>query len=150
MESLIHAFGIDIKLITIQIINFVVLAGALSYLLYKPILGILREREEKIKQGVADADAAKNARATADAERKEIVQAAHGEAEAVAKRAEVHAQERASEVLTEAEKEVTQKLRAAEEKVEAMREAARKESEAEIAKLAVLATEKMLRGEQKA
>lgn len=147
MESLIHAFGIDAKLITIQIINFVVLAAALSYLLYKPILKILREREETIKQGVKDADMAKSSLERADSERKVIVEAAHTEAAAVAKRAEEHAQERAGEVLASAEKEALQRIRIAEEKAEALSEKVRKESEAEIAKMAVLATEKILKKE---
>lgn len=147
MDSLIHAFGIDIKLITIQIINFVVLAGALSYLLYKPVLRILSEREEKIKQGVADAESAKNAKLAADEDRKAIVESAHKEAEAVSKRAEEHAQEKAGQIMTNAEKEAAQALKIAADKAEALKETARKESEAEIAKLAVLATEKMLKKE---
>lgn len=147
MESLIHAFGIDAKLITIQIINFVVLAGALTYLLYKPILRILSEREEKIKQGMADAEAAKNAKMAADDDRKAIVESAHKEAEAVSKRAEEHAEEKAGQVMATAEKEAAQTLKVATEKAVALQEVARKESEAEIAKLAVLATEKLLKKE---
>jgi F-type H+-transporting ATPase subunit b len=144
MESLIHAFGIDIRLITIQIINFVVLAGALSYFLYKPILGILKEREEKIKQGVEDAKAAGEAKERADTERKEIVGAAHLEAEAVSRRAEEHAKEKASELVRAAESEAADKLRIAGEKAEALAAEAKSKSEAEVAKLAVLAVEKLV------
>lgn len=147
MESLIHAFGIDLKLITIQIINFVVLAGALTYLLYKPVLKILREREEKIKQGMADAEEAKTAKLSALEDKKAVIEAAHKEAEAVSKRAEDYANVRAAEIISEADKTAADTMKSASEKAEALREVARKESEAEIAKLAVLATEKILKQE---
>lgn len=144
MDSLIHAFGIDIRLITIQIINFVVLAGALSYFLYKPLLGILKEREEKIKQGVEDAKAAGEARERADTERKKIVGAAHLEAEAVTKQAEEYAKEKAGELVRAAEREAADKIRIAGEKADALAVEAEKKSEAEVAKLAVLAVEKLV------
>jgi F0F1-type ATP synthase membrane subunit b/b' len=56
MEEIIHAFGIDQRLIIIQIVNFAILAGALGYFLYTPVLRLLREREEKIAQGLKDAE----------------------------------------------------------------------------------------------
>lgn len=145
MDSLISAFGIDIKLIIVQVINFVVLAAALTYLLYKPVLKILSEREEKIKQGVADAEAAGQAKENAEAERKEIVGAAHQEAEAVGKRAGEHAKEIGDNIVRYAEEKAAASIEAAREKGEALKEQARKESEAEIARIAVLAAEKLLK-----
>lgn len=148
MESLIHAFGIDLKLITIQVINFVVLAAALTYFLYKPILRILEEREEKIKQGVSDAEAAKKAKEQAEDERKGILTEAHKASAEVAQRAEQHAKESAAAIAAAADQEAAHKLKLAEEKAAALQEEARKKSEAEIAKLAVLAAEKVLKEKQ--
>ena len=54
MEEIIHAFGIDWRLIVIQMFNFAVLAGALWYFLYTPVLTILSDREAKLKKGVED------------------------------------------------------------------------------------------------
>ncbi len=144
MESLIHAFGIDIKLITIQIINFLVLAGILSYLLYKPLLKILNEREETIAQGVKDAEAAGQALSAAEDEKKAIVSQAHQEAADINDRATGFAEENAAKVRAAAEEEAAQKIKAAEERSRALAEEAKKASEAEIAKLAVLAAEKVL------
>ncbi len=144
MESLIHAFGIDIKLITIQIINFLVLAGILSYLLYKPLLKILNEREETIAQGVKDAEAAGQALSAAEDEKKAIVSQAHQEAADINDRAAGFAEENAAKVRAAAEEEAAQKIKAAEERSRALAEEAKKASEAEIAKLAVLAAEKVL------
>ena len=145
MDSLISAFGIDLKLIIIQVINFVVLAAALSYLLYKPVLKLLNEREEKIKQGMADAEAAGKAKENAEAERKEIVGAAHQEAEAVGKRASEHAKEIGDNIVRYAEEKAAASIEAAREKGEALKQQAQKDSEAEIAKLAVLAAERILK-----
>lgn len=145
MESLIEAFGIDLRLITIQVINFVVLAVVLSYLLYKPVLKMLNDREAKIKQGLSDAEAASLAKENAEEERKEIVQEAHKEAEEVGKRAEVYAKDKAAEIAAAAEASASERIRLAEERSVALAEEAKRQSEAEIAKLAVLAAEKILK-----
>lgn len=145
MESLIEAFGIDLRLITIQVINFVVLATILSYLLYKPVLKMLNEREAKIKQGLNDAEAAAKARENAEEERKGILETAHKDAGEVEKRAEAHAKEKAADIAASAEASAADKIRLAEERAIALSDEAKRQSEAEIAKMAVLAAEKILK-----
>jgi F-type H+-transporting ATPase subunit b len=145
MDQIIEAFGIDWRLIIIQIVNFGLLMAALSYFLYKPVLKLLDERAAKIAQGVADADAAKAARAEAEGEKQVVLQGAQGEAAAIAERARVHAASLAEEASREAQIKAAAivadaEARAREEKLRAL-----KESEAEIAKLAILATEKLIR-----
>jgi len=145
MDSLIHAFGIDVRLITIQVINFVILASLLSYFLYKPVLKLVSERESKIKQGLQDAEDAKKTLEGAEGEKKEILSAAHLEAEAVEKRAETHAKEKAEAIAVSAREASAAKLEQAESRAEALIEEARKKSEAEVAKIAVLAAEEILK-----
>jgi len=144
MDQLIQAFGIDVRLIIIQIINFTVLVALLSYFLYKPLLKMLNDREAKISQGVKDAEAAAEAKAAADSEKQVIVAAAHKEAEDVATRAKVYADEKASEVAQAADEKAVGIIATAEQKAEDIKSKAHKDSEAEIAKLAVLAAEKVL------
>src|SRR3989344_2809326 len=124
MDEIINAFGIDARLIIIQVVNFGILMVALGYFLYKPILRILKEREEKITQGLQDAEAAAQAKAEAGEEKQTILTNAHVAA----------AQTKAGAVLSDAEL-----------KREQIKAAALKESEKEIATLAVLAAEKVLR-----
>lgn len=145
MEEIIAKFGIDTKLIAVQVINITILIGLLSYFLYKPLLRVLEEREEKIKQGVADAEAAGKAKAEADKEKKAIVADAHKEAEAVAVRAKESAETKTAELIDDAEAKAAAITKLAEEKGQEIKDRAHKESEAEIAKLAVLAAEKVLR-----
>ncbi len=144
MESLIETFGVDIRLIIIQVINFTVLAVVLTYLLYKPVLKILKEREEKIKQGLSDAEAAAKAKENAEEDRKGIVKAAHVEAGAISQRSEEFAKAKAEEIKVTAEKEAANKLKLAETRSAALLEEAERKSEQEIAKIAVLAAEKVL------
>ena len=145
MDQLIQAFGIDLKLIVIQIINFILLLALLSYFLYKPLLKVLNEREEKITQGVKDAEAAAEAKAAAASEKQVIVSAAHKEAEEVAARAKIHADEKAVAITAAADEKAGSIVNAAEQKAEDIKVKAHKDSEAEIAKLAVLAAEKILK-----
>lgn len=145
MEQLIHAFGLDLRLIVIQIFNFVVMMAILTYFLYNPILKMLRERKANIEQGIKDAEEAKQAKAEADDEKQVIVAAAHKEAEAVANRAKEYADQKSSELVSAANEKAETITKAAEARGEEIKSQAHKESEAEIARVAVLAAEKILR-----
>lgn len=145
MEQLIQAFGIDAKLIVIQLINFGILAGLLTYFLYTPLLTMIKKREEKIAQGMKDAEAAAAAKATADDEKKVILGQAHKDAEVVGANAKVYADQKAETIVADAHTKAEAVVRSAEAKSEEIKVQARKDSEAEIAKLAVLAAEKVLR-----
>ncbi len=145
MEQLIHAFGIDARLILIQVVNFGLLMAALTYFLYKPVLKVLAERQEKIAQGVKDAEEAGKAKAEATEEKKTVIAAANKEAEAMTARAKEHAVVKADEIVAAAHAKAEQATKDAALRSEEIKAAALKESEAEIAKLAVLAAEKVLK-----
>ena len=145
MEQLIEAFGVDVKLITVQIINFVILLAALSYFLYKPLLKLLADREASIKQGIDDAESAAKAKSEADNEKQAIVAAAHAEATEVNSRAKAAADQKAAEIVADAEEKKAAIVKDAERKSEELKAQAQKESEAEIAKVAILAAEKLLK-----
>lgn len=144
MQEIIEAFGIDWRLIVIQVFNFVMLAGILWYFLYTPILKLLSERELKIKKGIEDAEAAGKALALADVEKQTILSAAHGEATAIVHRASGHAEEKGSEIVAEALHKAERVAEDAREKALEIKAQAHKESEAEIAQVAILAAEKII------
>lgn len=145
MEEIIKAFGIDQRLIIIQIVNFAILATALGYFLYQPVLKLLREREEKIAQGLKDAELASKAKSEADAEKQVVLSAAHKEAEAVSERAKTSAKQTEAELVEAAQAKAAAILKDAEAKGEQAKAEAIKASEKEVAQLAILATEKLLR-----
>jgi F-type H+-transporting ATPase subunit b len=145
MDQLIDAFGIDVRLIIIQIVNFGLLMIILSYFLYKPILKILNDREKKITTSIKDAEAAAKAKADAESQKHTIIITANEEAEAMVSRAKDHATEKADEILSEAKHKAEQEIKNATLRAEEAKTQIIKESEAEITKLAVLAAEKILR-----
>ena len=144
MDQLVLAFGINLKLLIIQIINFVVLAGILTYLLYKPVLKMLNDREAKIKQGIDDAENAAQTKASAQQEKQEILTKAETEAEHIDAQAKLYAKEKEKEIIAQAHDKAAELVKEAEAKSILLKEQARKDSEAEIAKLAILAAEKVL------
>lgn len=147
MQEILQAFGIDWRLIVIQIFNFGLLVGVLWYFLYTPILKLLEEREEKIKKGVVDAEHAEHARKEADVEKIKILKEAHGEASQIVTRGTLHAEEKEKALLQEASEKIARDIASAKALSEELKTKAIKESEAEIAKLAILGAEKVLQKE---
>ncbi len=145
MQEILTTFGIDWRLIVIQIFNFALLLALLWYFLYKPVLSMLDARKAKIEQGVRDAEAAGENLARAEEEKAAILKAAHGSAEEVLVRAKDAATEKGAEVLAEAAQKSERVLAEAALKAREIEERARKESEDEIAKMAILAAEKILK-----
>jgi F-type H+-transporting ATPase subunit b len=145
MDQLFSAFGIDGKLLIAQLINFGVLFVGLTYLLYKPVMKTLDERREKVAQGVLDAQAASEKLAVADEEASAKVKGAETDAEGIVASARDLAGTEKARIVKEAEAraqalEADATARAKETAAKALRE-----SEQEIARLAVLAAEKVLR-----
>jgi len=145
MEQLFEAFGIDGKLLLAQLINFGVLFVALTWLLYKPVMKTLDERRTKIAQGVEDAEAASQKLAAADEDASKVLHGAETEAEGIVASARELAGTEKSRIVKEAETRAAQvaadaDARAAETAAKALRD-----SEKEVARLAVLAAEKVLR-----
>jgi F-type H+-transporting ATPase subunit b len=145
MEDIINAFGIDARLIVIQIVNFTILMGILGYFLYTPILNLLREREEKIAKGIKDAEDAARAKADADVAKQAVLTAAHDEARDISTRAKVSADEKVSAMVNDAEEKANAIVKNAELRAAESADRITKEAEGEIAKTAILAVEKLLR-----
>lgn len=144
MQEVLHAFGIDWRLISIQIFNFALLAIVLWYFLYQPILKILNERQSKIEKGVKDAENAEKSLKNADVEKTKIVAKAHTEAGEIVERAKKHADDKGAVIISDAQDKADRIMSDAKDKGEEIVVMARDESEAEVAKLAVLAAEKVL------
>jgi len=144
MSALFETFGIDWHLLFAQGVNFAILAVALTWLLYKPVLRMVRERQAVIEKGVADAMSASRALESAEGEAKRKTDAAEIEASGIVDRARQAAHDEKARITKEAEERAAKiasdaDLRAKETAAKALRE-----SEQEIARLAVLAAGKAL------
>lgn len=59
MSELVAKLGLDWRLLLAQAVNFGILLGVLTWAVYKPLLKVMGERQEKIARGLADAAAAR-------------------------------------------------------------------------------------------
>lgn len=145
MDQLFAAFGIDWKLLIAQAVNFGVLFGVLAWLLYKPVMKTLDERRVKVAQGVHDAEAAAKKLESAEGEAKEVVKQAAHEAEGIVASAREAATTEKVRIVKEAEARAA--ATDADADMRARETAARvlRESEKEIARLAILAAEKAMK-----
>lgn len=145
MDQLLEAFGINGSLLLAQLVNFGVLFVGLTYLLYKPVMKTLDERRRMVAQGVEDAEAATEKLARADDEAKEVVQSAESEAEGIVSVARESAQGERARILKEAEVRAASVERDAQARAKEDAARALRDSEKEIARLAILAAEKVVR-----
>ena len=74
-------FGWNLGLFLSQVISFVVVALLLRQFAYKPILGVLEERRQRIAEGLANADKIKQQLAEAEQRHSEILAKANVEAQ---------------------------------------------------------------------
>lgn len=145
MSDLFAVFGVEWKLLIAQIINFAVLLAVLTYLLYRPVMKVLDERQRTIADGVRNAEAADRQLADAQEASNGIKGNATREAEGIVAAARVRADERAAEIVRVAEERASAALKDATLRAEEAKRDALKKSEQEIARVAMLAAEKILR-----
>lgn len=104
MEEFARQFGIDGKLLLSQAVNFFLLLVILRAFVYKPVLGILQKRKERIEEGLLMARAAEEKLSRADTEAAEKMKGVENKAIAVLERAETDAKKREAAMLEEAER----------------------------------------------
>lgn len=143
--EIFHAFGIEWKLLVIQMINFGIALFVLHRYAYKPIIAILAKREKEIATGIAAAESAKKEKEAILSEKDGILRAAREEGGKIVEglRKEGSLQERA--MVRDAGEKSAAMLAEAKAKAEEERAYILRESEKDVAKAAILAAEKILR-----
>lgn len=145
MAEVFAAFGIDWRLLIAQTINFLIVFGGLTFFLYKPVLKIINEREEKIARGVKDAEEAARAKEKIEAEKTSILSSAQTEASDIVGRAEKEAKRERVGIVKQAQERAEDILNDANAQGEELKRSLMKESEKEIARTAILAAEKIMK-----
>jgi F-type H+-transporting ATPase subunit b len=150
MDSLLDAFGINGQLLIAQAVNFGVLLVALWYFLYRPVMKTLDARAKKIAQGVEDAERAGQKLASADIEAAEAVAKADAEASEIVASARTAGTSEKTRIVKEAEARAVSIAADAEARATEAAAKTLRDSEKEIARLAVLAAAKaMAQGREK-
>ncbi len=139
--------GLNVNLFLTQLINFGVVVTVLSYLLYKPVLNMLRERTERIEQSLQEADQVKqqlaNARRDYDAE----IARARQEAAGILSQAQDRARAQEAEIIAQARQDADRIRRDAREQALQERDQLLREVKDQLAELVTLAASRVLQAE---
>jgi len=130
-----------------QIVVFLVFLGLMKKYLYGPLSDLMEQRSVKIAEGLAAADAGKEARTKAEAEIAKQLKDARGKAQEILTAAEKRAAEIEEEITTKARGDAQQIVDAAREEVGAEVNKARQALRREVADIAMLAAERVLDAE---
>lgn len=136
---------IDIKQVLLQILNFGILIVVLNKFLYKPILNMLKTRENKINDGLKAADKNLKTEADLDKQIKSEVAKARKEAANILTDAKEDAKKQVSSIKAEAKKEAKKESLKHEKKMQEAFEQKEKELEKKLAKLVIATTENSLK-----
>ena len=104
MSELLQHFGIEWKLLLAQLVNFGVLFFVLRKFAYGPLLGMLRERREKIAEGMRAAEESQQKLAEANREKDALLGEARKESVSLIQKSETGAKEKEILILAQAQK----------------------------------------------
>jgi len=143
--GLIQAFGLNLKILLAQLVNFAILLFVLYRFAYKPIFSFLEERRKRIEKGVKDAEKAVIRLGEIEDERKKTMADAKKEACRLIEEAKELADKKRDDMINNAKDQIKtviadEKKKIAAEKAETMRELKR-----EVAGLVTLAVEQVVR-----
>ena len=139
-----EALGINLGYLFVQILNFAIIFVVLRVWVYKPILGLLEKRRERIAQGLEDARVAAEARANAEKEAQAILGRAQADANQKVRESAERAEQVAREIHAAAEKDAAAVREAAAGEAEQARSAALGELRGQVAALAIAAAQKLI------
>lgn len=130
--------------VLVSIANFVVLLYILQRVLWDPVTRTLRARAEKIREGLAAAEAARAERARLKEEAEAILNKARFDAQAISERATKTAEQAAADIVAEAKAESKRLVERARADAQQAQRQAMAELRAQVADLAVLAASRIL------
>ena len=136
--------GLNLPLLLAQVINFFIVLVALRLFLYKPILGMLDRRAERIREGLQAADRSKEQAAEAEQEVARQLGEARHQGQALVAQAQDAANRIQEEARGQARREAESLLERARSEIQLERDQAIAELRKEFADLTVSAAEKVI------
>ncbi len=143
MQAILTTFGIDWRLLLINVVNFGVLLAALWYFLYAPVMQMLEERRRKVAAGVEAAQAAQAELKATESRRAGVLSAAAAEADQLLASARAAATQKERELLAQADAAAEGVVKEAAAQAQELKAQALAESRKEVAKLVVLGMERL-------
>lgn len=136
--------GINLPVLIAQIVNFTFLLILLRLFIYKPILKMLDERRERIREGLSAAERGRETAAEANREAQAQIDAARAEGQAIVAQAQQVAQRLQEEGRSQAVVQAEALLDRARSEIQLERDAAIAELRKEFADLTISAAEKVI------
>lgn len=144
--EILNSFGLDPVLMGAQIINFLIIFYLLKRFLYKPVLGMLKTREDKIKEGIKQAEDARLTLEKTLEQEKKILTRAHEQTKTLIAQAKAQAVETSKEVEENTRKQAEKILLDARAQIEQDTQRMEKELAEKVTRLAEEMLEKSLQG----
>ena len=139
-----EALGLNLGYILLQICMFAIVFVTLRAWVYKPVIGLLQRRREKIAQGLEDARVAADARANAEREASKIMAEAQAKAAQMVREANERAELVSRDVKSVAEAEAAKARELALLEVEQERNRILSELRSQVAALAISAAQRII------
>jgi F-type H+-transporting ATPase subunit b len=140
----LEKLGINGGFLLAQILNFLVLFGALTFLAWRPLVRFLESRRERIAKGLEDARAAEMARANAERDAQKYLETQRTQANRMIDEGRTRGEEQAKTVLDEARHEAEDIRTRARSEAEEERNSLLGEVRTQVAQLAIAAAERVI------
>ncbi len=140
----IAALGLNAGYLLAQIINFVIIFGALTLLLWRPIVNMLDARAAKIAKGLEDAQVAANARLNAEAEAERILTSSRTDVSRVIEEGRARGEEVTRQIEAEARAEAERIRTEARQAAEAERNQQLADLRGQVANVAVAISQRLI------
>lgn len=144
--ELLQNFGVEPIFLVAQIVNFLIIFYLLKRYAYKPVLTLLKKRQDTITQGLADAEKARILLEEAEEKEKKMLQKAQSEARRMQDDAKKHAEDLLKKMEDTTREKADRMLKDAKEQIEIETKEAEKRIEQKTAEIAVAMLEKSLSG----
>jgi F-type H+-transporting ATPase subunit b len=136
--------GINLPVLIIQLVNFAFLFVVLKMFVFKPILKMLDERRERIREGLNAADRGREQAAEAERQALEQIEAARREGQTIIQNAQQISQRLQEEGRQQAQQQAEALLERARSEIQLERDNAISELRKEFADLTISAAEKVI------
>lgn len=142
--QLANNFGLDIRFLVAQIINFIIVAVLLYKFAFKPILATINQRQKEISDGLQFSEEAKAKLADSEKQHAATLQKAQQEAQAIAATARDNAKAFLDKQMQEASVKAEEMIAKAKEAIELERKKMLIEVRQDVTRLVVETTSKVL------
>jgi F-type H+-transporting ATPase subunit b len=136
--------GINLPVLLFQLVNFTFLLLVLRLFIYKPVLKMLDERRERIREGLSAADRGREQAAEAERQAQEQIEAARREGQLIVQNAQQIAQRLQEDGRQQAQQQAEAMLERARNEIQLERDTAIAELRKEFADLTISAAEKVI------